>query len=125
MLGIPTAIIADMPEELPTMTHPALDRLTREEKASLVSGATFWTTETIEHAGIEGATLTDGPHGVRMQNPDTGEDHLGIAQSAPATAFPTGARWDRAGTSRCCSGSARRWVPRPGRWASTSCSGRG
>src|SRR5438132_2132785 len=76
------------PGEGALVNHPAVARLTLEEKASLVSGATFWTTTSIDHAGIEGVTLTDGPHGVRFQRPDDGSDHLGMGGSAPATAFP-------------------------------------
>ncbi len=78
------------------MTHPLIDQLTLEEKASLVSGATFWTTRAVERVGLEAATLTDGPHGVRMQT--AGADQLGINDSHPATAFPTaaalGSTWD-------------------------------
>jgi beta-glucosidase len=82
--------------ERSTMSHPALAHLTLEEKSGLVSGGSFWTTRDVERAGIASATLTDGPHGVRMQ---TGAaDHLGINDSAPATAFPTasslGSSWD-------------------------------
>ncbi|MCE0535198.1 glycoside hydrolase family 3 C-terminal domain-containing protein [Kineosporia rhizophila] len=78
------------------MAHPLIEELTLEEKASLVSGASFWTTRPVERLGIEGATLTDGPHGVRMQT--AGADHLGINAAHPATAFPTaaalGSTWD-------------------------------
>jgi beta-glucosidase len=78
------------------MAHPLIDKLTLEEKASLVSGATFWTTRAVERLGIEAATLTDGPHGVRMQIADAGQ--LSINNSHPATAFPTaaalGSSWD-------------------------------
>jgi len=78
------------------MAHPLIDKLTLEEKASLVSGASFWNTRAVEHAGIPAMTLTDGPHGVRLQM--AGADHLGINDSHPATAFPTaaalGSSWD-------------------------------
>ena len=78
------------------MAHPLVDKLTLEEKAALVSGATFWTTRAVERLGIEAATLTDGPHGVRMQTAGAGQ--LGINESHPATAFPTaaalGSSWD-------------------------------
>lgn len=78
------------------MAHPLLGKLTLEEKASLVSGASFWNTRAVEHAGIPAMTLTDGPHGVRLQT--AGADHLGINDSHPATAFPTaaalGSSWD-------------------------------
>ncbi len=68
---------------------PAADivaALTLEEKASLTSGASFWTTQGIERAGIPAIVLTDGPHGVRLQKGSA--DHLGIGDSVPATCFP-------------------------------------
>ena len=65
-------------------TTAALDALTLEQKASLTSGADFWTTS--EVPGVPSIMLTDGPHGVRKQSADT--DHLGIAESVPATCFP-------------------------------------
>lgn len=42
-----------------------LDKLTLEEKASLMSGANFWNTKAFDHADIKGIMLTDGPHGIR------------------------------------------------------------
>lgn len=69
--------------------RPAADvvaDLTLEEKASLTSGADFWTTKPVERVGLPGITLTDGPHGVRKQRADA--DHLGIGDSVPATCFP-------------------------------------
>jgi beta-glucosidase len=66
--------------------------LTVEQKASLCSGSGFWHTEEIR--GEDGAVIvprimvTDGPHGVRKQPQGKG-DHLGIAESVPATCFPT------------------------------------
>lgn len=78
------------------MTHDSVPSLTLLEKAGLVSGASFWRTRAVERAGIEPATLTDGPHGVRMQS--GAGDHLGINESEPATAFPTatslGSSWN-------------------------------
>jgi len=70
--------------------------LTIEDKASLTSGATFWSTKSVEHAGIPSIMLTDGPHGLRKQSQDG--DHLGIGDSVPATCFPPavglGSSWD-------------------------------
>ncbi|UXA21039.1 glycoside hydrolase family 3 C-terminal domain-containing protein [Mycobacterium sp. SMC-4] len=64
-------------------------------KAALGSGQSFWQTKSA--AGLPAATLTDGPHGVRVQ-PDSA-DHLGLGHSAPATCFPPAAglaqSWDR------------------------------
>ena len=67
----------------------ATPALTIEEKAALVTGAGFWSTVVIERAGIPSIGITDGPHGVRKQN--TGDDHLGLNESEPATCFPPAA----------------------------------
>jgi beta-glucosidase len=76
--------------------HPLVSQLTLEEKVSLLSGATIWTTAAVNRLGISSIKVSDGPHGLRYQ-PATG-DHLGINDSEPATAFPTGAAtgssWD-------------------------------
>ncbi|PPG27059.1 beta-glucosidase [Pseudoclavibacter sp. RFBB5] len=79
------------------MTHAEhLDDLTIEEKASLTSGGSFWSTKAVDRVGVPAVTLTDGPHGVRLQR--EGGDHLGLADSVPATCFPPavalGASWD-------------------------------
>ncbi|GAA4380980.1 glycoside hydrolase family 3 C-terminal domain-containing protein [Agromyces bauzanensis] len=69
--------------------RPAADvvaALTLEEKASLTSGADFWTTKPVARVGLPAIMLTDGPHGVRKQREDA--DHLGIGDSVPATCFP-------------------------------------
>lgn len=60
--------------------------LTLQQKAALTSGASFWTTETVEDAGLPPILLTDGPHGVRKQRASA--DHLGLTESVPATCFP-------------------------------------
>ncbi|WP_141576597.1 glycoside hydrolase family 3 C-terminal domain-containing protein [Actinomadura sp. WMMA1423] len=70
--------------------------LTLEQKASLLSGRDFWTTEPLDEAGVPSLVLTDGPHGIRRQPGDA--DHLGINESLPATCFPpavaVGSSWD-------------------------------
>ncbi|MEH3139667.1 MAG: glycoside hydrolase family 3 C-terminal domain-containing protein [Mycobacterium kyogaense] len=64
-------------------------------KASLCSGASFWQTKAAD--GLRAITLTDGPHGVRVQH--AAADHLGLGASSPATCFPPAAglaqSWDR------------------------------
>ncbi len=62
-------------------------QMTLAEKASLMSGANFWNTKSIERLGIPSMMLTDGPHGVRKQGGKA--DHLGLNNSIPATCFPT------------------------------------
>ncbi|WP_010122843.1 glycoside hydrolase family 3 C-terminal domain-containing protein [Corynebacterium nuruki] len=65
-----------------------------ETRAALGSGRDFWTTKDV--AGVPSITLTDGPHGIRLQTGAT--DHLGLAGSLPATCFPPAAglsqSWD-------------------------------
>ncbi|MBW1640850.1 beta-glucosidase [Microbacterium resistens] len=67
-------------------TRDRLGELTTEEKASLTSGADFWTLKPIERIGVPSIMVTDGPHGLRKQAADN--DHLGINDSVPATCFP-------------------------------------
>ncbi|SNY66447.1 glycoside hydrolase family 3 C-terminal domain-containing protein [Paractinoplanes atraurantiacus] len=63
------------------------------DQAALTSGSAFWTST--EAGGVPQITLTDGPHGVRMQSSE--EDML---TGRPATAFPpavtSGSTWDPA-----------------------------
>ena len=68
------------------MTDTSASDLTLEEKASLTSGADFWTTKAIERVGLPSIMMTDGPHGLRKQA--GGTDHLGLSSSVPATCFP-------------------------------------
>lgn len=63
-----------------------LERLTLEEKATLLDGVDRWSTERIERLGIPGVMLADGPHGLRKQTPEAAAaDTRG---SYPATCFP-------------------------------------
>ncbi|TKR27215.1 glycosyl hydrolase [Cellulomonas hominis] len=73
-----------------------IENLTLLEKAALLTGKTVWETHDLPRHGVRSLWLADGPHGVRKQ---TGAaDHLGIAESQPATCFPTAAAvantWD-------------------------------
>jgi beta-glucosidase len=71
-------------------------RMTLQEKASLCSGADFWHTQGVERVGVPAITITDGPHGVRLQA--GASDKPGIDRAVPATCFPTAsalaATWD-------------------------------
>ena len=44
-------------------------QLTLEEKAGLCSGADFWHTKAVERLGIPTLMVSDGPHGLRTQDP--------------------------------------------------------
>ncbi|UGQ12563.1 glycoside hydrolase family 3 C-terminal domain-containing protein [Yinghuangia sp. ASG 101] len=76
----------------------ALAALTLEEKASLLCGAGAWETVGVEHAGVPSIVLTDGPHGLRLQDPGAEHSAFDINLSLPATCFPTaaalGSSWD-------------------------------
>ena len=65
-----------------------LRELTTEEKAALVAGTDFMFTNPVPRLGIPKARMSDGPHGLRVQQ--QGGDN-GVAGSEPATAFPTAA----------------------------------
>jgi len=69
-----------------------LDKLTLDEKVSLLSGRDAWYTVPIERLEIPPLAMTDGPHGVRANR--TGKERL----QGPATSFPTGvsmaSSWD-------------------------------
>ena len=74
-------------------------RMTLEEKCALLQGASAFGTFAIPSLGIPELQFSDGPHGMRHQDPETA-NHLGIGGSLPATCFPTAATvaqsWDPA-----------------------------
>ncbi len=71
-----------------------LEKLTLEEKADLCTGKDVWHLNGVERLGIPSVTVTDGPHGLRLQR-----EGGTIRDSVPATCFPTAATtacsWDR------------------------------
>ncbi|MDR1093476.1 MAG: glycoside hydrolase family 3 C-terminal domain-containing protein [Clostridiales bacterium] len=73
-----------------------IGKMTLEEKASMLSGKSFWETKDYPEYGIPSMFLADGPHGVRRQV--AASDHLGLNESMKATCFPTAATvansWD-------------------------------
>lgn len=64
-----------------------LAKMTLEEKISLCNGADFWHSKVMEKYGIPAITMSDGPHGLRVQKEEA--DMLGVNNSEPATCFPT------------------------------------
>ncbi len=79
------------------MRHTDLiKKMTLEEKAAILSGASEWESREIKRLGIPSAFFSDGPHGIRKQ--EGAGDHLGLNASVPATCFPTAATiansWD-------------------------------
>ena len=75
-----------------------ISRMSLEEKAALLNGASEWTTREIRRLGIEALVFSDGPNGVRRQRGKG--DHLGLNASVPATCFPAlsalACSWDEA-----------------------------
>ncbi len=69
--------------------------MTLEQKASICTGASKWTTVPFEDHGITSLNMSDGPHGLRH----IADENAGVQQSEPATAFPTAsltaATWNR------------------------------
>ena len=63
-----------------------MNALTLEEKIALVSGHNFMYTNAVPRLGIPSIRMSDGPHGLRVQN--EGGDN-GVTGSLPSTAFPT------------------------------------
>ena len=61
--------------------------MTPHERASLLAGASHWSTVAFPEHGLPAVEMSDGPHGLRHQ---TGAaDHLGINASDPAVCYPT------------------------------------
>lgn len=79
-----------------TDVQKLVSQLTLEEKASLCSGASMFSTQAITHLHIPAMNLSDGPHGLRKQLGDT--DFMGENESITATCFPaacaTGSSFD-------------------------------
>ncbi len=65
-----------------------LKALSLEEKSALVSGTDFMYTNPVPRLGIPSIRMSDGPHGLRVQD---GSGDNGVTGSSPATCFPTAA----------------------------------
>lgn len=73
-------------------------RMSVDEKASLMSGSSFWHLQPLPDYELSRVMVSDGPHGLRKQGDSS--DHMGLNASIPATCFPTAvtlaSSWDRA-----------------------------
>ena len=57
------------------------------DKALLTTGADYWSTHEVPGLGLTSIRVSDGPHGLRVQDDDN-PDHLGLGRSLAATCFP-------------------------------------
>jgi beta-glucosidase len=63
-----------------------IQKMTLKEKCSLLSGADFWHTKTVDRLGIPNIMVSDGPHGLRKQ--DVESPTASINDSIKAVCFP-------------------------------------
>lgn len=61
-------------------------QMTLDEKVLLCSGLDFWHTKPIERLDLPSVMMTDGPHGMRKEDPN--DKTVGMKKSIPATCFP-------------------------------------
>ena len=82
------------------MKHPEIvEKMSLAQKAAFVSGYDYWHLEEAPELGLPKIMITDGPHGLRKQNPDKkSSSGIGLGNSVPATCFPPAATsacsWD-------------------------------
>ncbi len=73
-----------------------ISKMSLEQKANFVSGFDYWHLEECPELDLPKIMVTDGPHGLRKQNPNG--DSVGLGNSYPATSYPTAATsscsWD-------------------------------
>lgn len=94
-------------------------QLTLEEKAGLCSGADFWHTKTVERLGIPTLMVSDGPHGLRTQDPERDDPN----HSRKAVCSPPGAPLPPALTPTWPAGRVRPSGGKPARSALALCWG--
>ena len=71
------------------MTNKKIKNLTLKEKATMLVGASSMRTYGVPEKGVEGLFLSDGPNGLRCEDPETNAANS-IVGASPATCFPTG-----------------------------------
>lgn len=86
------------PWDFQTEAAALVARMSVDEKASLMSGSSFWHLQDLPDYGLDKVMLSDGPHGLRKQGASS--DHMGLNAAIPATCFPTAvtlaSSWNRA-----------------------------
>ena len=75
------------PKEVWSQAVELVSKMTLQERASLMSGSSFWHLQPIERLGLDAIMVADGPHGLRKA--DMAVDQAGLNASVPATCFPT------------------------------------
>ncbi|MCH1486636.1 MAG: glycosyl hydrolase, partial [Alphaproteobacteria bacterium] len=86
------------PYDFESQALALVGRMSVDEKASLMSGSSFWHLQPLADYDLPPIMVSDGPHGLRKQGNQA--DHMGLTASVPATCFPTAvtlaSSWDRA-----------------------------
>lgn len=76
-----------------------ISKMTLKQKAELVSGKNYWYLHGMKEHGLPEIMMTDGPNGVRKQNTEKRQEHIGLGNSVPSTCFPpavtASCSWDR------------------------------
>jgi len=79
--------------------------LTVADQAGLTSGRDAWHTKPVGSVGLPAITVTDGPHGVRLQT-----DPATCCAASRPPAFLRPSPPPRPGILTCCGGWARPWA---------------
>lgn len=79
------------------MKHPEIiEKMSLKQKADFASGYDYWHLESKQDLGLPKIMITDGPHGLRKQNPNG--NSVGLGNSYPSTCMPPAATsacsWD-------------------------------
>ena len=75
------------PKEVWSRAVELVSEMTLQERASLMSGSSFWHLQPLERLELDAVMVADGPHGLRKA--DMAVDQAGLNASVPATCFPT------------------------------------
>ena len=57
------------PKEVWSQAAEVVSEMTLQERASLMSGSSFWHLQPIERLGFDAIMVADGPHGLRKAGP--------------------------------------------------------